>query len=98
MSQWIYYLIPPRPSFASDATDFESGKMSEHFAYLQRLLDQGALVLAGRTQDEPPFGIAIFEAPDEQAARAIVSEDPAIAAGVVRCELHPYSVALMRNT
>jgi uncharacterized protein YciI len=97
MAQWIYYLIAPRTTFAADASDFESGKMREHFHYLQKLLSDGALILAGRTQDEPPLGICIFDAPDEAAARAVFDGDPAIKAGVVRGELHPYAVALTRD-
>jgi uncharacterized protein YciI len=98
MPEWLYFLIPPRPTFADDATDFEAAKMREHFAYLQRLAAEGTLILAGRTQDQPPTGIAIFRAPDEGVARAIMSGDPAIAAGVVRGELHPYAVALPRSS
>jgi uncharacterized protein YciI len=97
MPQWTYFLVPPRSTFAEDASEFESAKMREHFDYLERLLAEGTLIMAGRTQDQPPIGIAVFEAPDEDAARSIVASDPAVAAGVVRGELHPYSVALMRD-
>jgi uncharacterized protein YciI len=96
--EWVYFLVAPRPTFAEDATDFETAKMGEHFGYLQQLLANNTLILAGRTQDEPPLGIAIFEAPDETAALDVMSHDPAIAAGVVRGELHPYAVALSRDS
>jgi uncharacterized protein YciI len=42
-------------------------------------------------------GIAIFEAPDEEAARALMEEDPAIASGIARGELRPFRVALLRG-
>ena len=98
MKEWVYFLIPPRPTFADDASEFESSKMGEHFQYLQRLLAEGTLLLAGRTQDQPPTGIAIFRAADETAARAIMGADPAVAAGVARGELHPYAVALIAES
>ena len=42
-------------------------------------------------------GIAMFEAPDEAAARRIMEEDPAIAGGFATGELRPFSVALLRG-
>jgi len=41
------------------------------------------MILMGRTQnnDESTFGIAIFEAEDESAARKIMEADPAVAGG-----------------
>jgi uncharacterized protein YciI len=62
MLQWMYFLIAPRNTFADDANEFESRKMGEHFQYLKQLLDQDVLIMAGRTQDRPPLGLAIFEA------------------------------------
>ena len=43
------------------------------------------------------FGIAIFEAPDEDAARKFMQEDPAVAGGLMTAELHPFAVALQRK-
>ncbi|HEV8547223.1 MAG TPA: hypothetical protein VGQ64_13080 [Candidatus Limnocylindrales bacterium] len=42
-------------------------------------------------------GIAIFEAPDEAAARRIMDEDPVIAGGFARGELRPMRVSLLRG-
>ena len=71
--------------------------MGEHFAYLTRALEDGRLVLAGRTQDEPPMGLGVFEAPSDEAARAFIAEDPAVRAGVFGAEVRPYRVALLRG-
>ena len=43
------------------------------------------------------FGIAIFQAPDETAARRFMESDPAVVAGVMTAELHPFAVALERK-
>ncbi len=59
------------------------------------MLADGRLTLAGRTQEEIPFGIVIFEAETE--ARAIMEGDPAVQAGVMSATLHPYRVALIRR-
>jgi hypothetical protein len=44
------------------------------------------------------FGIVLFfEAKDQQAASEFMNADPAIVAGVMTAELHPFSVALIRK-
>jgi uncharacterized protein YciI len=57
------------------------------------------LILAGRTSEsgDKTFGISIFEAPDEDAARKFMQEDPAVAGGLMTAELHPFAVALQRK-
>jgi hypothetical protein len=59
----------------------------------------GQLILAGRTNEpgDKTFGIAIFEAPDEAAARAFMQADPAVGGGLMTAELHPFAVALERK-
>jgi hypothetical protein len=51
-----------------------------------------------RSNDESTFGIAIFEAENEEVARTIMENDPAVAGGVMRATLYPYRVALMRKS
>jgi len=57
------------------------------------------LILAGRTNElgDKTFGIAIFEAPDEAAARAFTQSDPAVGGRLMTAELHPFAVALERK-
>lgn len=97
MPQFLVLYTPPRPSFATDATPAEQATIAAHFAYLQRALEDGKLVLAGRTLDEPPLGIGVFEAASENAARAFVEADPAVREGVFTAEVRPYRVALLRG-
>ena len=80
-------------------TPGEAETVSHHFAYLSDLTEKGVMILVGRTQnsDESTFGIAIFEAEDESAARIIMENDPAVAGGVMLATLYPYKVALMRK-
>lgn len=81
-------------------TDEEARLVSEHFHYLQGLCEAGVVKLAGRTlnTDASAFGIIIFEAADEAAARSIMENDPAVKQGVMRAELYPYRIALMANS
>jgi uncharacterized protein YciI len=97
MRSWIYFLHPPRADFAATMTPTEEAAFGEHFGYLQRLMAEGTLVLAGPTLGETNTGIAVFEAADEDAARAVMEGDPAIAGGVVRGELREMRVSLLRG-
>ena len=95
--EWIYFIHPPRDDFAATMTDDEREVWGEHFARLQRLLDEGVMILVGPTLGRVNTGIAVFEAPDEAAARRIMDEDPAIASGIATGELRPFQVALLRG-
>ena len=99
-AQWLYYLEPARLGMVTKgATPQEAETVSQHFAYLKDLTEKGVMIIVGRTQnkDAHTFGIAIFEAEDESAARRIMENDPAVMSGVMRATLYPYKVALMRN-
>lgn len=80
-------------------TPEEEAIVSQHFSYLRRLTDEGTVILAGRTlnTDVSSFGIVIFDAESEQAAHAVMNNDPAVKSGVMRAKLFPYRIALMAN-
>ena len=99
MQQYLYRLNLIRPALLTEGpTKAEQATLGRHLAYLEELKARGSLILAGRTLTTGPetFGIAIFEAADEAAARAIMNADPAIAEGVMTAELFPYRVAVAR--
>jgi uncharacterized protein YciI len=97
VSEWIYFIHPPRDDFAATMTDEERAVWSVHFERFERMLADGSLVLVGPTLGSVNTGIAIFEAPDEAAARRIMNEDPVIAGGFARGELRPFRVSLLRG-
>jgi uncharacterized protein YciI len=97
MSEWIYFIHPPREDFAATMTAEEQEAWAVHFARFQRMLADGSLILVGPTLGRINTGIAIFEAPDEEAARRIMDEDPAIAGGFAIGELRPFKVSLLRG-
>jgi uncharacterized protein YciI len=97
MSEWIYFIHAPRENFAATMTEEEVAVWGVHFERFERMLAEGSLILVGPTLGPTNTGIAIFEAPDEDAARRIMDEDPVIAGGFARAELRPFRVSLLRG-
>src|SRR5689334_7112764 len=97
MAEWIYFLHPPRDDFAATMTDEEKAVWGEHFVRLQQLLADGVLILAGPTLGTINTGVCVFEADDEDAARAVMEADPTVASGIARGELRPFRAALLRG-
>jgi len=97
MAEWIYFIHAPRENFAATITAAERLVWAEHFERLKALLEEGVLILAGPTLGTINTGLAVFEAPDEAAARAIMNADPTIARGFATGELRGMQVSLLRG-
>lgn len=97
MPEWIYFIHPPRDDFAATMTGDEKVAWAAHFERFTRMHADGSIVLVGPTLGRTNTGIAIFEAPDEAAARTIMEEDPAIRGGFATGELRPFRVSLLRG-
>jgi uncharacterized protein len=97
MQQFLYRIRPTRPRMLTEGlTEPESAVVAEHFEYLQKLIADGVLLMAGRTTnaDSDAFGIVVFVAASETRAAEILRNDPAVRQGVMRAELFPFRVAL----
>lgn len=72
-----------------------------HLKNIQRMALEGKLVLAGPFMDKQPIrGIYIFNVTTVEEAAKLTETDPAIQAGTLEMELHPWygSAALMEIT
>lgn len=96
MPRYLYRIKPTRLEMLTDHTDHEADVVSRHFAYLQENAANGVVLLAGRTLNTDPdtFGIIIFEAADDDAAKAFMDNDPAVIEGVMSASVFPYRVAI----
>jgi len=98
--QFMYVLrLAPRLHDETAWTDADHAAVESHFNRLKEATDRGQVVLAGRTAEplDKTFGIVVFEAKDQEAASEFMNSDPAVVAGVMTAELHPFSVALARK-
>lgn len=88
MPTYIIFLNPVRKTFNQDATPEESALVGEHFTRIKTLHEQGVITFVGLTDSDYPTGIVVFDAPDCEAAEAMLNDDPAVKAGVFRGEVH----------
>ncbi len=98
--QFIYVLhLVPRLYDDKNWTKEDNAVLERHFARFQEAIKSRQLILAGRTKEpgDKTFGVAIFAAPDEAAARVFMQADPAVSGGLMTAELHPFAVALERR-
>ena len=98
--QFLYTIQPTRPEMLLEGTTPEESEIvSRHFKYLQKLMEEQVVILAGRTQntDQSSFGIVIFRAANEETAKQIMENDPAVKLGMMKAKLYPYHIALMAS-
>lgn len=101
--QRFCYILRLYPQyFHSDGwTDEANETVGKHFNYLKKYTEEGTLILAGRTVNEPmsaeDFGIAILETASKEEAQNIMDNDPAVVGKIMYAKLYDFSLALMRK-
>ncbi len=86
------YLVIFRPGPAwPDGARINDLPLRDHGRYLLGLHRAKQLLHAGRFADDSG-GAAMFEAPDDEAARAIVEADPAVIARIFTFQLHRWAL------
>ncbi|MDH4313114.1 MAG: YciI family protein [Gammaproteobacteria bacterium] len=99
--QQYVYVLRVAPAFHDQAkwTQADNDAVSRHFARLAAAAKAGQVIFAGRTTEplDTTFGLVVFEAASDEAARQFMESDPAVVAGVMSATLHPYALALQRT-
>ena len=93
MPEYLYLIRPFREGFFQESTPEEDKTMEEHFQYLKQATEMGEVLLAGPCLDDT-FGLIVFQAQDDAAARTFMHNDPSVKANVMLAELHPMRVSL----
>jgi uncharacterized protein YciI len=97
VSEWVFFMHPPRDDFIATMTDAERAAFDEHAVWLYQLLADGVLIVAGPCLGRVNTGIAIFEAPSEAEAQRIVAGEPVTRGGHMRGDLRPYRLGILRG-
>jgi uncharacterized protein YciI len=74
------------------APEVDAAKLQQqHVAYVRSLLESGKAVIAGPIKDNPELvGVYIFRSKSAEEASSWVDADPAVAAGHMVAEMHPW--------
>ena len=79
------------PSWSPGETPESKTIQEGHLANIQRLAKEGKLLLAGPFTDDGDLrGMFVFQAASLDEAKALCDTDPAVKAGRLRVELHPW--------
>ena len=91
MARYFVGLIYRGPTWSSEVTQKVQELQAAHLANIDRLAESGKMVLAGPFADEGDMrGLFFYNVDTLEAARVLVDSDPAVKAGRLRVELHPW--------
>jgi len=97
MPDYIYLIHPLRHEFFETPTPQEEAAMEAHYQYLKKATEQGVVLLAGPCLDET-FGVVVFLADNDNAARAFMFNDPSVKDNIMMAELHPMRISLLSSS
>jgi uncharacterized protein len=98
MNGWLYLLRPVRIAMVTEPTEAEQVVLAEHSAHLQRLGEEGRVIVAGPSiAGEDTFGLVVLAIEDEREARGVMEADPAVTGGIMTAELRPLRLSVMRD-
>lgn len=93
MRQYVFVLLktgPNRNQSEAEVTEIQRG----HLAHLAKMEELGYLVVAGPMGDDTELrGICVYNVNDVEKVKELVNEDPAIKAGRLIAEIHPWWAA-----
>lgn len=98
---YVYVLkLVPRLHDEQAWTETDKGTVGRHFQRLKDATAAGQVVFAGRTMEsgDKTFGLVVFEADNEAAAKKFADEDPAVAGGAMTVTVHPFALVLQRKS
>ncbi|MBZ5728730.1 MAG: YciI family protein [Acidobacteriia bacterium] len=96
--QFLLRIEPVRKDFTLQNMNEDERRIAgEHVAYLQSLMAEEKLTFAGQVLDPKGlWGIIIVNAPDQEAANALLNGDPTIKAKMFRGEAIPFRTVFAR--
>ncbi len=90
MKKYVFAFLKTGPNRSRDSLE-RATLQKAHLKNIMRLAEEGKLVLAGPFLDDQPLrGIYIFDVGTLEEARSLVETDPAVKAGSLVMELHPW--------
>jgi uncharacterized protein len=96
MNQYVYTVQVARLGMLHNPTKEENEVAEQHLAYMNGLFDEGIAIFAGAVavRDSRHMGLVIYQAEDDEAAKAIVHTDPAVKSRIMRGRWFPFRLSL----
>ena len=91
-------LNPTRENWPNEMTEKEEKIMKDHFVYLQKLLKEKKLIMAGPVFSNPVYGLIILQVDSQAEAREILEKDPSVISGLLTYDVSPMRVSLLAES
>ena len=93
MKQYFFVMLSRGQNISHDSAT-TAQIMAGHMSNMQKLADMGKLIVAGPFGDRGDWrGIFIMDVKTKEEAEELVKADPAVVAGRLRYEIHPWWTA-----
>ena len=93
MATYYLVMLVKGPKWTPESSPALEQLQKDHLAHLRKLALSGKLVLAGPLTDGGTIrGLCVFKAASLEEARAFEDDDPAVKAGRLAIEAHPWMV------
>ena len=90
MMTYYFVMLVKGPGWTGKS---DSDLMKQHLAHLRSMWAAGKMVIAGPLLDDGATrGLCIYKVSSVEEARALASDDPAVKAGRLAVEVHPWMV------
>lgn len=94
MTTYYFGLITRGPNAGTGTQEEREKIQAAHLANIKRLHDAGKLLVAGPFADSGDWrGIFIYKCASLEEAQSLAATDPAVAAGRLKVEIHPWMTA-----
>ncbi len=92
LASYYFVLLTRGPEWTAEKTPATEKIQAAHLANITKLHDAGKLVLAGPFTDNGNWrGIFIFKTSSIEETKSLVENDPAVQAGRLTYEIHPWT-------
>jgi uncharacterized protein YciI len=93
MTRYYFGILRRGPKWSAEKTP-ESGKLqADHLANIRRLAEMGKMVIAGPFENAGEYaGVFVFKVQTIEEARTLAETDPAIQAGRLVIDIHPWII------
>jgi uncharacterized protein YciI len=96
MNQYVYTVQVSRLGMLKDPTAHERNIAGQHLTYMGDLFDDGVAIFGGAVgvRDSRHKGVVIYQAEDDDAAKAVLHNDPAVKSRIMRGRWFPFRLSL----